>query len=80
MFLDKIRFKKKKQLGTADDTVEFWGEFTKEGLNYYATYEEIKSAVIKEIVKRLEDDIEMRVEALKPEIVESLKENAKKDL
>lgn len=77
-FLKKIKFRRKTSTSKPKDTIEFFGEITEEGLNNYSTYTEIKEAIIKEIVNRLEDDIQLKVEALKPEIAEEIiKKNSK---
>jgi len=64
----KITFKKKASKNTGEQKIEYFGEVCQTGLDSYATYEQIRDAIVKEIVKRLENDISLRVEALRPEI------------
>jgi len=73
MNLNKILFKRKKSNTLAEkDIIEFYGEFLTTGLNSYATYQEIKEAIIREIVNGLKEDINLKIEALKPEIAEQI--------
>lgn len=70
--LKSIKFLKVKSTNSAEDKLEFLGELTLQGLNSYVTYTEIKNAVIKEIINRLEENIALKVEALKPDIAEEI--------
>ena len=71
--LKYIKFERRKSDNEEKDTIYFFGEVLTDVMKSYATFEQIRSEIVKEIVKRLENDLAIAVETLKPQIIDMVR-------